>query len=127
MLQPLPSGWAWERWATEERKVSWDGYLSYDGVLYGLPAPTGVAGATVQVRDRQGMLRVWHHGQEILTVPKRPQSRELVPHPDQFQDVPPAAARRRLVEPLGHQVPPPTVAHRPLAEYDHLCGVEVAA
>jgi transposase len=37
-LRPLPTGWAWERFASEERKVSWDGYISYDGVLYGLPA-----------------------------------------------------------------------------------------
>ncbi len=126
-LQVLPSGWAWERWATEDRKVSWDGYLSYDGVLYGLPDAVGVAGGTVQVRDRQGILSVWHHGQVLRTVAKRPHSRALVPHPDQFRDMPAAAARRRLAEPLGHQVPPPAVAHRPLAEYDQLCGVEVAA
>ncbi len=126
-LQPIPSGWAWERWATEERKVSWDGYLSYDGVLYGLPGTAGVAGGTVQVRDRQGLLSVWHQGQLLHTVVKRPQSPEMVPHPDQFRDVPPAAARRRLDEPLGHQVAPPAVAHRSLAEYDHLCGVGVAA
>ena len=35
-LSPLPAAFAWERFATEERKVGWDGYLSYDGVLYGL-------------------------------------------------------------------------------------------
>jgi transposase len=47
-LSPLPKAFAWERFATEERKVSWDGYLSYDGVLYGLPAqlaPLGQTGA----------------------------------------------------------------------------------
>jgi hypothetical protein len=49
-LQPLPHGFAWARFATEERKVSWDGYLSYDGVLYGLPSEPPVAGSTVQVR-----------------------------------------------------------------------------
>jgi hypothetical protein len=32
-LSPLPAAFAWERFAAEERKVSWDGYLSYDGVL----------------------------------------------------------------------------------------------
>src|SRR5438105_1066996 len=36
-LAPLPTAFAWERFATEERQVSWDGYLSYDGVLDGLP------------------------------------------------------------------------------------------
>ncbi len=37
-LRPLPTNWAWHRFAAEERRVSWDGYISYDGVLYGLPA-----------------------------------------------------------------------------------------
>lgn len=124
-LRPLPSGWAWVRWATEERKVSWDGYLSFDGVLYGVPA--GVAGRTVQVRDHQGTLTVWAQGHLLLTLPKRARSLDCVPHPDQFRDVPSAAAQHRLAEPLGHQIPPPPVPTRSLAEYDRLCGVEVAA
>ncbi len=37
-LPPLPTDWAWERVATQERTVRWDGYISYDAVLYGLPA-----------------------------------------------------------------------------------------
>jgi transposase len=40
-LRPLPQGWAWERFVAEERRVSWDGYISYDGVLYGLPSRPG--------------------------------------------------------------------------------------
>src|SRR5258708_7439015 len=28
-LRALPTGWAWERFASEERRVSWDGYVSY--------------------------------------------------------------------------------------------------
>ncbi len=126
-LQPLPSGWAWERWASEERKVSWDGFVSYDGVLYGLPAIAGATGSVVQVRERHGDLMIYYQGQLVLTVSKRTQSHEIVPHPEQFRDVPPAAARRRLKEPLGHQVTAPQVAQRPLAEYDQLCRVEVAA
>jgi hypothetical protein len=126
-LRPLPSGWAWERWATEDRRVSWDGFLSYDGVLYGLPAPAGAAGGLVQVRDRQSQLSIWSQGQLVLTVAKQPHSRTLVPHPDQFRDVPSAAARQRLHEPLGHHLPPPPVVQRPLAEYDQLCKVAGAA
>ena len=37
-LRTLPQAFAWERFATEERKVSWDGYVSYDGVLVWLPS-----------------------------------------------------------------------------------------
>jgi hypothetical protein len=37
-LRPLPAGWVWERVVAEDRRVSWDGDVSYDGVLYGLPS-----------------------------------------------------------------------------------------
>jgi len=53
-LLPLPADFAWERFATEERKVTWDGYVSYDGVLYGLPGTLQLAGKQVQVADAQG-------------------------------------------------------------------------
>ena len=42
-LRSLPEAFAWERFATEERKVTWDGYVSYDGVLYGLPGALKLA------------------------------------------------------------------------------------
>jgi hypothetical protein len=45
---PLPQDYAWERFATEERKVTWNGYVSYDGVLYGLPGHLELAGKYVQ-------------------------------------------------------------------------------
>jgi hypothetical protein len=126
-LRPLPTEWAWERFAAEERKVSWEGYLSYDGVLYGLPSEPPLAGSVVQVRERHGQLTVWASGQQVLQVTKRARSREIVPHPDQFRTVPTAASARRVATPLGHQVAPPEVAQRPLQEYDRLCGVEVSA
>lgn len=136
-LRPLPTDWAWERFATEERKVSWDGYISYDGVLYGLPATVpGVvgssggraslrplAGTTVQVRERAGQVSIWSAGQPVLVVAKRPQSRTLVPHPDQFRGVASAASARRTATPLGHRLPAPTVTRRDLQEYDRLYGV----
>jgi transposase len=125
-LRPLPDGWAWERFVAEERRVSWDGYVSYDGVLYGLPSRPGepsLAGTRVQVSDWQGSLCVWQHGQVILSVSKRTRSGTCVPHPDQFRTVVPAAAARRASVPLGHQIRAPTVTRRPLREYDQLCGV----
>ena len=124
-LRPLPTDWAWERFAAEERRVSWDGYVSYDGVLYGLPAsPPGMpplAGATVQVRERAGQVRIWSGGQRVLRRRQaRPVPREIVPHPDQFRGVAPAASARHAATPLGHRVPAPSVARRDLREYDRL-------
>jgi len=126
-LAALPQAFAWERFATEERKVSWDGYVSYDGVLYGLPSEPPVAGSVVQVRERHGVLSVWSAGQLLAELAKRPGSGEYVEHPDQFRTVAPAASRRSQVVPLGHLRAAPQVVKRDLAEYDQLCGVEVLA
>jgi hypothetical protein len=126
-LRPLPTDWAWERFATEERKVSWDGYISYDGVLYGLPANlpglASLAGTHVQVRERAGQIAVWSGGQRILVAAKHARSRAIVPHPDQFCGVASAAAAVRATTPLGHQLAAPTVVRRDLRDYDRLYGV----
>src|ERR1700674_3959583 len=127
LLSPLPAAFAWERFATEERKVSWDGYLSYDGVLYGLPSSPPVAGAVVQVREWHGILKVWSGGELLAALEKRPQSQTHVEHPDQFRGIPPAASRRAQVVPIGHLRPAPQVHARDLAEYDQLLGLEVRA
>jgi transposase len=124
-LSPLPQAFAWERFATEERRVGWDGYLSYDGVLYGLPSTPPLAGSVVQVRERHGVLSIWSAGQLVVEYTKRPQSQLAVTHPDQFRNVVPAAARHAAIVPLGHLRPAPLILKRDLAEYDHLYGVEV--
>jgi transposase len=51
-LAPLPTDYAWERFGTEERRVSWDGFISYDGVLDGLPSEPAVAGSLVRSQTR---------------------------------------------------------------------------
>jgi transposase len=122
-LQPLPEAFAWERFATEERKVTWDGYVSYDGVLYGLPGSLHLAGKQVQVRERKGVLSVWSAGQQVFEIEKRPRSQESVPHAEQWQSVPSAASTRHAPTPLGHLQPAPLVASRSLQEYDQYCEV----
>jgi transposase len=119
-LSPLPTDFAWERFGAEERRVSWDGFISYDGVLYGLPSEPAVAGTMVQVRERHRELHVFAAGQRIATLTKRPQSQEIVYHPEQFRGVTSASALKAAAKPLGHQVPPPEVARRELADYDRL-------
>lgn len=69
-LSPLPTDYAWERFGAEARKVSFDGFLSYDGVLYGLPEEPPVAGSVVQVRERQLQLRVFSQGRLIAQLHK---------------------------------------------------------
>lgn len=123
-LLPLPQDYAWERFATEERKVTWDGYVSYDGVLYGLPGALQLAGKYVQVRERKGVLSVWSQGVQVLEIEKRPRSQESVAHPEQWSTVASVSQTRRPPAPLAHQLPAPEVACRALAEYDQYCGLE---
>ncbi len=122
-LRTLPPGFAWERFRSEDRQVTWDGYVSYDGVLYGVPSNPPVAGTAVQVSLQGEVITIFYRGQMIAQHTVRAASGTLVPHPDQFKNVAPAHTFRRLPEPLGHQIEPPLVARRPLAEYDQLCGL----
>src|SRR5437763_10149400 len=93
-LAPLPEAFAWERFATEERKVSWDGYLSYDGVLYGLPSEPPVAGTVVQVRERHGILSVCSQAHLLAVLATRPLSQVTATHTDQLRTAAPAASLR---------------------------------
>ena len=104
--------------------MSWDGFISYDGVLYGLPAEPPTAGSVVLVRERKLELRIFSKAQLIVTLPKRPRSQDIVPHPDQFQKVTPSTPLRKTEKPLGHQVEPPSVSVRDLSEYDQIFGLE---
>jgi Mu transposase-like protein len=122
-LLPLPEAFAWERFATEERKVTWDGYVSYDGVLYGLPATLRLAGKQVQVRERKGVLTVWSAGHQVFEIEKRPRSQDSVPHAEQWKTVASVSATHRAPAPVGHLQPAPDVASRPLQEYDQYYGV----
>lgn len=121
-LLPLPQDFAWERFATEERKVTWDGYVSYDGVLYGLPGKLELAGRYVQVRERKGILTIWSAETKVLEIEKRPRSQESVTHPEQWSGVASVSQIRRAPAPLGHQKQEPEVASRALSEYDQYCG-----
>ncbi len=125
-LIPLPKDSAWERYGAEERRVSLDGFVSFDGVLYGLPSTPCTAGVMVQVRKRQRELRILYGGQLIATHQIRPRSQEIVLHPQQFVGVPPTLSLRQAARPVGHQVEAPPVVIRPLSDYDHLFGLEAA-
>jgi hypothetical protein len=124
-LMPLPNDAAFERYGAEERRVSLDGFVSFDGVLYGVPSTPALAGALVQVRKRHRELRIFSGGRLITTHQIRPRSQEIVLHPHQFTGVPATPSLRQAVRPLGHQQATPPLLIRPLCEYDQLFGVEV--
>ena len=124
-LSPLPKDSTWERFGAEERRVSSDGFVSFDGVLYGLPSSPPMAGARVLVCKRGRELRIFYQGQMVATHQVRPRSAEIVVHPQQFAGVPPTPSLGQRLRPLGHQISAPQVQVRSLSEYDHLFGLEV--
>ncbi|MDP9315784.1 MAG: IS21 family transposase [Chloroflexota bacterium] len=124
-LKPLPTGFAWERFRLEERRVTADGFISFDGVLYGLPAAALLTGRVVQVGLQRGTVTIWHQGQLIAEHAVRGSSGTQVIHPEQFAGVPPARMQPPAPAPLGHQVPRPVLVRRSLDEYDQLYGVAV--
>lgn len=126
-LRSLPASAVVARFITEERRVSWDGFLSYDGVLYGLPAALAVAGSVVQVRVQRETLEVSQHGRHLATLALCTQTGESRPHAEQWTGIRPAAGYRRRPQPLGHLVEAITVTQRPLSQYDRLCRVGVGA
>jgi len=126
-LAALPQAFAWERFGMEERKVSWDGYISYDGVLYGLPAEAALAGRLIHVREHKGELSIWSETRCVFTIAKRPRSQETISHPDQWKGVPSVSAARVPSTPLGHLEAAPEVASRPLGDYDAYFEVGVPA
>ena len=121
-LHPLPDGFAWQRFASEERKVSWDGYLSYNGVLYGVPAADKLAGRRVQVREQQGVLTIWATGHLICRHPLQASSSPPVSHPQQWNGVSPASMAARRPVPVGYQVPESPILQRATQEYDQYLG-----
>jgi transposase len=126
-LRALPEGYAWERFRMEVRRVTWDGFISFDGVLYGLPDDPLVAGLKVDVSSRGGEILVWHQGQLLTRHRVRPRSGTAVWHPDQFKNVPPVAQANHMPAPVGYQISASDASvRRPLSDYDQLFSSEVA-
>lgn len=125
-LQPLPQGFAWTRFRLEPRQVTTDGFVAFDGVLYGLPSQANLVGTTVQVGVHRGQVSIYAQGQLVTEHTARPLSGSQVLHPEQFTTVPPARTQQQEQAPLGHQVVPAELTRRSLAEYDQLCGVAAA-
>ena len=126
-LSALPKDSTWERFGAEERRVSSDGFVSFDGVLYGLPSSPAMAGAKVLVSKRHRELRILYQGQLVATHQIRARSTEIVLHPQQFAGVPPTPALGHKLRPLAHQITTPEVEIRSLSEYDQLFGLEIRA
>lgn len=124
VLLPLPQGYAWQRYRCEERKVSWDGYVSYEGVLYGVPGPERLVGTIVSVGRVGNEVHVYSGGKRVAEHRAQPVSGHTVMHPEQFTGFPTAHAAARLPVPLAHRSNAPALVHRALQEYNQLFGLQ---
>lgn len=119
-LRSLPKDYAWERFRSEQRRVTWDGFISFDGVNYGLPSDPLTAGDMVDVTCWAKEIIVWYRGKMIARHSVRAESGTTVWHKDQFNDVLPVAQSRRALAPVGYQVPMIQAPRRSLREYDEI-------
>lgn len=124
VLAALPEGYAWHRYRCEERKVTWDGYVSYDGVLYGVPGPAKLTGTLVSVGTVGEQVQIFSGGLCVATHRRQATSGQVVMHPEQFTGFPTAHEQGRLPVPLGHLRGAPPLVHRALDEYDALFGLD---
>ncbi|WP_338463378.1 IS21 family transposase [Brevibacillus borstelensis] len=121
-LGMLPSPERWAKYRFEPRKVSRDGFVSYDGVRYGVP--WRYSGREVKVREVNRFVEIYCEKQLIARHEKQYQSRRLVMCEDQYTNLS-TAQGYAYPKPQGVQIPVQDVEVRPLDVYERL--VEVGA
>ena len=123
-LLPLPSPDRIAKFLREERKVSMDGFISYDGVKYGVPWQ--YSGRTVLVRQMMNQLEIWSEGTRIALHEKSGRFNGLVRLPGQYAGLSTAQGVTGPL-PIAKQIHAETVDRRSLAVYAALAEVEVGA
>lgn len=115
---PPPERWAKERF--EPRKASRDGFVSYDGVRYGVPWQ--FSGREVKVREVNGFVEIYYEDHLIAKHEKEYRSRTLVMCDHQYANLS-TAQGYPYPKPQGIQVPIQDVEMRSLEVYEHLMEV----
>lgn len=119
-LGALPPAERLAKYRFEPRKVSRDGFVSYDGVRYGVP--WRFSGREVKVREVNGVVEIYHEKQLIVRHEKQYRSRTLVMCENQYANLS-AAQGYAYPKPQGVQVPVQEVEVRPLDVYERLAEV----
>jgi len=119
-LQPVPSPDRLMRFLKEERKVTNDGYVSFDGVRYGVHWTH--SGKTVVVRQVGMKVQIWlgdHLLAQHVTSARRG---GLVPLKGQYAGLEEAAGQLQA-KPMARQIPETKVEQRSLDVYAQLAEV----
>ena len=121
-LQPLPDRKRVEHLLGEVRKVSRDGFVSWEGSRCGVPWQW--AGSQVVVKDRGGYVEIWTACADrcIYRHPKSLIKGAAIHVPGQYDGIPLNNATRPW-EPIAFRVVAPDVQVRPLSAYEALVEV----
>ena len=119
-LGTLPPADRLAKYRFEVRKASRDGFVSYDGVRYGIPWQ--YSGREVKVRDINGFIEIYWEKELIAQHKKHSQSRMWVMCEQQYANLG-TAQGYAYPKPLGIQIPVQDVEVRPLDMYERLAEV----
>jgi len=114
-LRELPEASRLEPFLRETRKVQRDGFVSWEGAFYGVPARYAVTG--VQVRPREDTVEIWSGDRLLAVHPKATGRRQRLAVPGQWEDME-AADARPAREPLASFIPEVEVEERSLEAYE---------
>lgn len=101
-------------------KVSRDGFISYDGIRYGVPWQ--VSGRHVKVLATGRQLEVFDQDKLCASHARGIATQRTVPLAGQWDGIPLIRSERPRPQPLGWQVASGEVAVRPLADYEAIAG-----
>jgi transposase len=119
-LRALPTADRLEIFLWDERRVTRDGYVSWEGAVYGLPWPWR-PGEAVQVQARHGLVELWTGRNRRAVYPIGQRRGQRQTHPQQWAGLAPRDRRPRS-EPYGVQRLELEIEQRPLAAYAALVG-----
>src|SRR5690606_32167157 len=120
-LGTLPPADRLAKYRFELRKVSRDGFVSFDGVRYGVPWP--YSGREVKVREINGFVEMYGEQERMARHKKQFGSRTLVMCEHQYAHLH-AAQGYAYPRPRGIQIQAQDVEVRPLDVYERLAGVK---
>ena len=118
-LGKLPDRATLAPYLREDRKVSRDGFVSWEGSRYGVHWKW--VGATVQVGERQGTVEIWAGDERIAVHPRAQQPKQRFILPGQWAGLPRGDHRPRK-EAVAVQIPAGEVEQRSLEVYELVAG-----
>ena len=118
-LGRLPDRTTLAPYLREDRKVSKDGFVSWEGSRYGVHWKW--VGATVQVGQRQGTVEIWAADERIAVHPRAQKQGQRFILPGQWSGLPRGDDRPRR-EAVAVQVPVGEVERRSLDVYELVSG-----